>query len=47
MVCIAIGMAELPPFGPGRAPGNHTYDSVPPRAAIPFSFLRRGYPLGI
>jgi hypothetical protein len=28
-------MAELPPFGPGRAPRNPTYDSALPRVAIP------------
>ena len=26
-------MAELPPFGPGRAPQNPTYDFSPPRVA--------------
>ena len=34
-------MAELPPFGPGRAPGDLTYDSAPPRVAIPLLILRR------
>ena len=34
-------MAELPPFGPGRAPRDLTYDSAPPRVAIPLLVLRR------
>ena len=35
-------MAELPPFGPGRAHRGPTYiyDPVPPRAAIPIFVLR-------
>ena len=28
-------MADLPPFGPGRAPRNPTYDFALPRVAIP------------
>ena len=34
-------MAELPPFGSRRAPGNLTYDFAPPRVAIPPLVLRR------
>ena len=34
-------MAELPPFGPGRAPRNPTYDLTLPRVAIPPLVLRR------
>ena len=34
-------MAELPPFGPGRAPRDLTCDFAAPRAAIPLLVLRR------